>query len=77
LVENKKGRPTKGKVYQLAIMEYQGPDEIPIIKKEKPEVIDYQWVNEKEGINLIKSLRIYNFIINTVFSMKESQESLI
>ena len=55
LVEEKKGRPTKGKIYQLAIMEYRGPDEIPLIKKNNPEVIDYRWVNEKEGISLIGS----------------------
>ena len=103
LVEEKKGRPTKGKFYQLAIMEYRGPDEIPLIKNDYPEVIDYNWVNEREGLDLIrsnlnlverkllpsmasaefglytfkKSLKIYNSLINSVFSKKEEQESLI
>lgn len=42
--EGEKGRPTKGKIYLLSIMEYRGPDKIPLIPNN--EVIDYRWIDE-------------------------------
>jgi|GEM_PF-5304702 len=51
-VEKKKGRPEKGKNYHLVIMEYRGSDKIPLVPG--PETINYQWVNEKEAILLLK-----------------------
>jgi hypothetical protein len=44
--EKEKGRPVRGKVYLLSIMEYQGPDKIPFTPND--ELKDYQWVDEIE-----------------------------
>ena len=54
--EMEKGRPAKGKIYHLAIMEYMGPEELPIdLKDPKITTRDYKWVTETEGRNLIHS----------------------
>jgi hypothetical protein len=51
--ELQKGRPTKGKIYHLAIMSYMGPDDLPIDRKKLDgRVRDYRWVNEKEAKQL-------------------------
>ncbi len=49
--EKAKGNPTKGKIYQLAVMEYRGPDAIPITPK--TEVINHKWVDKKDGLMLM------------------------
>lgn len=52
--EVKKGRPTKGKIYHLAIMSYKGPDEMPLdLDNPKITTLGYQWVTENEGRDLI------------------------
>jgi|SRR3989344_1051391 len=54
--EGSRGRPTKGKIYHLAIMDYRGPDEIPLSNITSPdgEKIDkFQWVTAAEGQTLI------------------------
>ena len=43
--EAAKGRPTKGKIYLLSMMEYRGPDKIPV--SQNPEVLDYKWIDQK------------------------------
>ncbi len=54
--ETQKNRPNRGKIYHLAIIEYQGSDKIPLLKDPKnKETIDYRWVNEKEGRKLLRS----------------------
>ena len=56
LSEEKRSFPKKGKIYHLAIMDYSGPDEIPIdIKREGIEIINYKWVNLKQGKTLMES----------------------
>lgn len=51
--EEKKGRPTKGKTYLLAMMEYRGPDVIPLAPN--PETIDFKWVTEEGGQKYFES----------------------
>jgi hypothetical protein len=52
--EAKKKRPTKGKVYHLAMLSYEGPDELPVNIGDPSSVIrDYRWINEDEGRELI------------------------
>jgi len=46
--EVEKGRPSKGKIYLLAIMEYRGPDKLPFVPN--VELTDYKWINEKEWL---------------------------
>jgi hypothetical protein len=41
-----KGRPIKGKIYILSMMEFAGNDKLPL--KPNAEVIDYRWINEDE-----------------------------
>lgn len=53
--EERKNRPTKGKLYHLAIIEYSGPTNLPIDTKDKhANIKDYKWVNAKEGRHLTK-----------------------
>ncbi len=49
--EKRKDNPTTGKIYQLAIMEYHGPDKIPLTSNS--EVVNYKWVNITEGKNIM------------------------
>lgn len=56
--ETTRGRPAKGKIYHLAIMEYRGPDDIPLSNTTSPdgEKIDkFQWVTASEGRAMISS----------------------
>lgn len=56
--EIKRNRPPKGKIYQLAIMEYRGPDQIPLNTQNKEselEIDAYKWVDRFEGLKLIES----------------------
>ena len=47
--EKKKGRPTNGKNYHLAIMSYTGPDVFPIERKRNAEIINFKWVTKAQG----------------------------
>jgi ADP-ribose pyrophosphatase YjhB (NUDIX family) len=56
--EESRDRPVKGKIYHLAIMEYRGPDTIPLSSVSSPdgENIDkFQWVTADEGRAMIKA----------------------
>ena len=50
--EAKKKRSTKGKTYHLAIIEYKGPDDLPI-PETNGGIADYKWVNPSEARNLL------------------------
>ncbi len=53
--EENLGKPKKGKLYELSIMEYFGNDKLPLEKTPKEKIFDYRWVNFNEGIELMKS----------------------
>lgn len=51
--EDKKDNPKKGKIYQLALMEYRGTDDLPV--SIATEISDYKWVNLEEAQSLLLS----------------------
>ncbi|MCK9368387.1 hypothetical protein M0R04_00190 [Candidatus Dojkabacteria bacterium] len=54
--EEKKGFPSKGKIYNLAIMKYSGPSDLPILESDSEDsVIDYKWVTFEEALSLFES----------------------
>jgi hypothetical protein len=54
--EEKNGFPSKGKIYNLAIMKYSGPSDLPILESNgEDSVIDYKWVTFEEALNLFES----------------------
>ena len=54
--EEKKGFPSKGKIYNLAIMKYSGPSDIPILESNgEDSVIDYKWVTFEEALSLFEN----------------------
>ncbi len=53
--EEAKMRPSKGKLYHLAIMKYRGPDNLPFNPAySKSAIRDYRWVDEEEARQLTK-----------------------
>ncbi|MEA3357128.1 MAG: hypothetical protein U9Q67_01725 [Patescibacteria group bacterium] len=53
--DRKKKRPTKGKIYHLVIINYYGPSDLPVAKDlEKSFIMDYKWVDYKEGLELVR-----------------------
>jgi 8-oxo-dGTP pyrophosphatase MutT (NUDIX family) len=51
--EREKGRPDKGKIYHLAMMEYRGVDKLPLEgRDQKYGIRDFRWVGIEEGRNL-------------------------
>jgi hypothetical protein len=54
LEENAKGYPTKGKVYHLAIMNYEGADEFKV--DEKVKVLGNRWVAQDEAFGLVDKI---------------------
>ncbi len=55
LSEENSGKPKKGKVYELSIMEYFGDDKLPLEKTPKEKIFDYRWVDFNEALELMKS----------------------
>lgn len=54
-IEKRKQRPSKGKLYHLAILEYSGPDKIPFHKDgSNKETIDYKWIDYKKGREILQ-----------------------
>lgn len=52
--ESKRDRPTKGKWYHLAIMEFRGSDLLSPLAGSK-EINDLRWVSDEEGKRLMKT----------------------
>ena len=51
-------RPSKGKIYHLAMMDYHGPEEIPISSGPKDTEIDaYRWVDQAEAQALLETTK--------------------
>jgi hypothetical protein len=46
--EKEKNRPTKGKVYNLVIMDYFGPNNLPVQDNSK-KIEDYKWITPKQA----------------------------
>lgn len=46
--EQAKGRPTKGKIYNLVIMDYVGPDNLPV-KESQSRIEDFRWITPKQA----------------------------
>ena len=64
-------RPTKGKIYHLAIMDYRGPDEIPILSGPKDTEIDaFRWVDHTEGQTLLETTKKTFFLTSADFKVK-------
>ena len=56
--ERKKGRPDKGKIYHLAVIDYLGPEDLPFDKKRSDiHPKDFRWVDFNEGEALVLSNR--------------------
>ncbi len=54
IIEKNKGRPSRGKIYHLAMIDYYGKAELPLKKSDKDaHIIDYKWASQKEGEQLI------------------------
>ncbi len=54
--ESQIAKPIKGKIYHLAIMEFQGQDNLKIEEKStNPEIINLKWANKEEGNKLMLS----------------------
>jgi len=64
-------RPTKGKIYHLAIMDYHGPDEIPITSGTEDSEIDaFRWVDEVEAKTLLEETKKTFFPNSADFKIK-------
>jgi hypothetical protein len=50
-----RGRPSKGKLYHLVVVHYNGPDELPLRDDPTVTTKDFKWANEKEVLQLTKS----------------------
>lgn len=53
--EMQTGGPSKGRIFHLAIITYEGPEDLPLDKKDPGTPIrDYKWVNETEARSLVQ-----------------------
>lgn len=65
------GKPTKGKIYHLAIMDYRGQEEIPISSGVKGSEIDaFGWVDYSEGQTLLETNKDDFFYSSADFKVK-------
>jgi len=51
--EKDRGNPSKGKVYHLVIMHYEGDDSFNLKTDDKLDVLDYKWLNQEEAEEII------------------------